>query len=247
MKDLLGNEFYRSLVVPLPLKSLEKKLGKRRVIDQRVIKNLIDDYIKTSSEQYEALAGLMIELMNSEVSFQEPNRERIEEFQKKLEGLDRRFKCVDQFMEELSLNDRNLLIRDYVDETASSLRKHRNDISNIIKKKEEWNQNDVLFLSYYDRYTDFLDMIAFATTKDKTMSKFVKGMLYILAFLYQVVIYAYVKDELLTEVMLRRYSELALMTGNLSKRRSRLQKEIIFNLRNLPPPEKESMVLSTEN
>jgi hypothetical protein len=237
MKDLPANEFYKSLVVPLPLRSIERDMAKRHVVNRNMVKKLIDDYIKTSSEHFEAMANLMLEMMNSEVSFQEPNAEIIEEFYRRMERLDDRFKYIDEFMKELDEKDRNIILMDNFDHTVYLLRNNRAKVLENLKSKEEWNENDVLFLSYYDRYTDFLDLIALEAKRDKKISNSNKGLLYFLAFLYQVVIYAYFKESLKREVMLRRYSELIFMTKDSSKRRTKLQKEILSSLRMLPPPD----------
>ncbi len=240
-----NSEFYRSLIIPLPLDLVEKKLTNQRDVNKRVVRDLIDDYVKKNTESYKALAGLMLELMNSEVSFQEPNQEKIEGFKKKLEGLDERFKYVDQFMKDLNRKERNDLTKNFLDESASKLRSMRGKILDVVKYKESWNTNDVLMPSYYDRYIEFLGLLTFALTKKKGINPRVKGALNFLSLAYQVVIYAYFENELMPAVMVRRYSELGIITSSLSKRKSKTRKQVVSALKELPPPENRDVVVSS--
>ncbi|MHB8371399.1 MAG: hypothetical protein ACYDBI_01635 [Thermoplasmataceae archaeon] len=81
-----SNEFYRSLVVPVPLHSIEKKIKRNHVYDKNMVQNLIDDYIKKNSDLYLSLADFIIEFMNSEVSFKDPDKEIVDSFKAKLDA-----------------------------------------------------------------------------------------------------------------------------------------------------------------
>ncbi|QRF74906.1 hypothetical protein Thermo_00399 [Thermoplasmatales archaeon] len=233
--SVLGNkEYFRSLIVPTPLSSIEKKLRKDHS-SSKIVKDLIRDYVKKNSDLYENLAEIMLELMRSEISFEEPNEYVLKEYGKKIRELDTRFNYIDNFMNDMNERDKNALWRDYVLESISNLNKLRPDIVKNIKRKESWNNNDALFISYYDLYTNLLNSIALTLAKSKKMSDSDKILLSFASFIYQVVIYAYVKDELDEKIMLRRFSELRLMALNDTERLSKGRKDFVKNLKEVPP------------
>lgn len=237
MIDIKVDKFYRSLIVPLPLELVNRKFSKAHKFDKTTIKGLIDDYLEKNTESYEALAELMLELMNSEVTLRSPNKERLKEYEEKIEKLDTRFRYVNELIQTLGTKERNNLFRDYLDETAFKLLETREEVFAFLANKEEWNTNDALFLSYYNRYADFLGILAIAITKKKGLSTRFKGFLGVLAFAYQVVIYAYIRDKLNPAVMIRRYSELGLITSELRRKKSKLRKDLVASLSELPLPE----------
>jgi len=232
---LLGNtEYFRSLIVPTPLNSIEKKLRKGHS-SSKIVKDLISDYVKKNSDLYENLAEIMLDLMRSEISFEEPNESVLEEYEKKIRELDIRFNYIDKFMSEMTERDKNALWRDYVTESISDLNKLRSDMVKSITTKESWNNNDALFISYYDLYTNLLNSKARALAKSEKMSDSDKILFSFAFFIYQVVIYAYVKDELDENIMLRRFSELRLMALNDTERLSKGRKDFVENLKEVPP------------
>jgi hypothetical protein len=237
-----SNEFYRSLIVPAPLHAIERKLKGNHVYDKKTVQTLINDYIKKNSELYTTLADFIIEFMNSEVSFREPDKKLVEVFESRLEKLDNRFEYVNQFMIELSQKERNELVKDNLDETIEKLNTYRQRMISIVKKKEAWSKVDALFPSYYDRYLQFLNMIALARAKSKKLSKEESNKMSFVSFMYQVVIYAYLTEKLKEPVMLRRYAEMGMITFEQHKRRKGVRKEIIKSLEDLCPPESQEMV-----
>ena len=243
---MYSNEFYHSLIVPVPLHSIQRKLKRKHTYDKNTVQNLIDDYIKRRTDHYITLADFMIEFMNSEVSFKEPDKEIVDGFKEKLEKMDKRFEYVDKFMVELSQKERNELIRDNLDETINKLRDYQKDLITIVKKKETWTEIDALFPSYYDRYLQFLNIVAIARTRSKKFSKEENNILSFISFMYQVVIYAYLNDKLSKAVMLRRYAELGLFTFEQHKKRSRTMREITKSLGNLCPPESQEIVIPSD-
>ncbi len=241
-----SSEFYRSLIVPAPLRSIERKIKRNHTYDKNTVQNLINDYIEKNTDLYIALADFVIEFMNSEVSFKDPDKEIVGGFKTKLERLDNRFEYVNQFMVELSQKERNELVRDSLDETISRLTDFRPDIIAIVKNKDKWTNTDALFPSYYDRYLQFLNIFALARTKSKKLSKEENNILSFVSFTYQVVIYAYLTGKLNEAVMLRRYAELGLLTYGQQKRKSRSRKEVTRSLADLCPPEEKEMVANTD-
>ena len=234
MSVLINNEYFRSLIVPRPLNSIEKKLRKDHS-SRKIIKDLIRDYVKKNSALYESLAEMMLELMRSEISFEEPNESLLDLYEEKIRELDSRFNSVDQFMDKMTESEKNDLWRDYVLESISNLKKLRPDVVGYIKKKESWSTNDALFVSYYDLYTSLLNNIALALAKSRKLSDSDKILLSFASFIYQVVIYAYVKDELDGKIMSRRFSELRLMALDETERLSKGRKSFVESLKEVPP------------
>lgn len=234
MSVLSNNEYFRSLIVPRPLNSIEKKLRKDHS-SRKIVNDLIRDYVNENSAVYESLAEMMLELMRSEISFEEPNESLLYEYEEKIRDLDKRFNYVDQFMNEMTERDKNDLWHDYVLESISNLNKLRPDVVDDIKKKESWNTNDALFVSYYDLYTNLLKSIALALAKSKKLSNSDKILLSFASFIYQVVIYAYIKDELDEKIMSRRFSELRLMALDEAERLSKGRKSFVESLKEVPP------------
>ena len=234
MSVLSNNEYFRSLIVPKPLNSIERKM-KRDHIARKVVKDLIRDYVKKSTTVYENLAGIMLELMRTEVSFEEPNESILDDYEEKIKELDDRFDYVDQFLQDMSEKEKNELWRDYVIESISNLEKLRPEVLKDIKEKETWNTNDALFLSYYDLYTNLLRSIAFALSKTNKLSVEEKVILSFASFIYQVIIYAYVKDELDELIMIRRFAELRLMSLGETEKFSKGRKEFVERLKEIPP------------
>ena len=116
----------------------------------------------------------------------------------------------------------------------------------MVKKKETWTEIDALFPSYYDRYLQFLNIVAIARTRSKKLSKEKNNILSFVSFMYQVVIYAYLTDKLSKAVMLRRYAELGLFTFEQHKKRSITRREITKSLGNLCPPESQEVVATSD-
>ncbi len=241
-----SNEFYRSLIVPAPLHSIERRIKRNHIYDKNTVQNLINDYIERNTDLYTSLADFIIEFMNSEVSFREPDKEIVDGFKEKLEKLDKRFEYVDKFMVELTQKERNELVRDNLDETIHRLSGYQKDLVSIVKKKETWTEIDALFPSYYDRYLQFLNMVAIARTRSKKLSKEENNILSFVSFMYQVVIYAYLNDKLSKAVMLRRYAELGLFTFEQQKKRSATRREITKSLGNLCPPESQEVMATPD-
>lgn len=211
MSIMSNNENFRSLIVPSPLNSIAKKLRKDHLLN-KTVEGLTRDYIKQNSGLYESLVEIMLELMRSEISFEEPNRFILEGYENKIKALDMRFSYIDHFMDKMAEPDKNLLWRDYLLESIDNLKKLKPKTVNKIKRKESWNNNDALIVSYFDLYINFLNRMALALAKSKKISDSDKMMLSFSAFIYQVVIYAYIKNELDEKIMLRRFSELRLMS-----------------------------------
>lgn len=232
-----NNEFYRSLIVPAPLHSIERKIKRNHFYDKNTVQNLINDYIKKNTDLYVSLADFILEFMNSEVSFKKPDKEIVDGFKSKLEKLDKRFEYVDQFMVELSQKERNELIKDSIDETIEKLNSYRERMLSMVKTKDAWTNVDALFPSYYDRYLRFLNAIAIARTKSNKLSEEDNNILSFVSFMYQVVVYAYLTDKLKEAVMFRRYAELGLLTLELHKKMDRSRKLIAKSLEDLCPPE----------
>ena len=242
---MTNNEFCSSLIMPTPLHSIERKLRKNHIYDKNTVRNLINDYMKGNTNLYLSLADFIIEFMNSEVSFKKPDKEMVDRFEAKLETLDNRFEYVNQFMMELSEKERNELTRDSLDETISKLNNYRQKMLSTIKKKENWTKIDALFPSYYDRYLQFLNMVALEGTRNKGFKKEGGNILLFVSFMYQVVIYAYLTEKLNESVMLRRYAELGLLTLDQHKKLSGTRKGITKSLGDLCPPESQDMVASS--
>lgn len=234
MYSLYENEFFKSLIIPKPLNSIEKKLKKNHS-SIKVVKGMIKDYIKENSELYEDLAEMMLELMRSEISFEEPNELKLKEYGEKIKELDKRFKYVDHFIDKMSESNKSALWRDYVLESISNLKKLRVDVVKEIKNKEAWNTNDALFVSYYDLYTKLLSSIAIDLAKSKKLNNRDTVVLAFVSFIYQVVIYAYIRDELDERIMLRRFSELRLIVLNATEKSSNGRKALVDILKDIPP------------
>lgn len=228
-----SNEFLRSLIVPAPLRSIERKTKRSRINGRTTVQTLINDYIEKNTDLHIFLADFIIKFMDSDMNPINPDKGVVEGFKKKLKGLDNRFEYVGQSMVELSQKERNELVRDSLDETIKKLNDFRSTIIDIVKNKDKWTNVDALFPSYYDRYLQFLNMVAIAKTKSKKLSKEENNILSFVSFMYQVVIYAYLTDKLNEAVMMRRYAELGMFTFSLHKRRSRSRKEVAKSLADL--------------
>jgi hypothetical protein len=212
MEALNDNQFFRSLVIPKPLKSIKKNLRKSRIIsNRRAVDDLIRDYVEQSTATYEKLADMMLEIMRSQISFEDPDPNVIGAFESRLKDLDHRFSYVDRLLEEMTAKDKNTLYRDYLREVSTNLKNLRPYIASEIKSKESWGINEALFLSYYDLYNSLLNQLMLSFTRHSGVDKSTQNILSILSFVYQVIIYAYVKEKLDPNVMLRRFSELRVL------------------------------------
>lgn len=234
MSIISDSECLRSMTVPSPLNSMAKKLRRDHLSD-RIVEGLIRDYIKQNSGLYENLVEIMLELMRSEISFEEPNGSILEEYENKIKTLDTRFSYIDHFMDKMTEWEKNEIWRDYVLESIDNLKKLKLNIVNEIKRKESWNNGDTIIVSYFDLYINFLSSIVLGLEKSKKVSESDRMPLSFSAFIYQVVIYAYVKDELDEKIMLRRFSELRLMTLYDTERISKGRKEFVEKLKEIPP------------
>lgn len=220
--------FKNDIAFIFPLRELERKLHKKHSTQRPLVEKLINDFVTENGSGYIMLTELLLKAMEADLNIYEFTKDDIEDFKTQINNLDKKFKYIDRIMDQLPKKEKWELWLDRYNNLTELLSKRTYLVRDYLISKENPNEVDVLFFSYYLHFVRLMGVLTQEIRKlNENEFEHIVPTLNIAMMLYAPLLIGYTNQKLKKEVLIDRLSELAIFNEPMPHKTKRSIKPLL--------------------